>query len=688
MVMPGGAAQLLEMLERSGESERGTTGVVPAPRRPQHRRERTAAGSDADVLVLPETGAARVAGPPAPQRLAGLVTEPVLEPVAGHLAGPFAAAPPSTTTAAATTTTTTTTTAVMRGQRIRVLALVAAAGLVAAAWSGVSTRLADRVPDGTTVAGVAIGGLDRTEAVTLLARMLEPRLTQPLEVRLDAPLAQGRTTAIDPAVADLRLDAAATVSRAIGPVGLPTTLWHQLSGRGAVEPVLRGDPADLASAVERAAVALDVPPTEGSISFASGAPVVVPPVEGAALDRDAAADLVRRAWLAGPGEAGGERPLALPATSAAPHVSADALAEALRTQAAPAVAGPLTVVVGERSVVLPPAAVVPALSVGADADGLRLHVDGAALAAAVATADPSTLTPAQDARLDTSGAVPVVVPAVPGAEPDPQALAASAAEALVASGDERTARVATRAVEPALTTEALTAMGITTLLGQVVSPLTADPARTQDVTVAARALDGAVLAQGQSLDVGARLGEPSAEAGWVPAVVVVDGRATSTLSAGTTQVASAVHAAAYAAGLQVDARTAPESWNPRDPVGLDAVVEPDAPLQLSEVAGPGAVLRVEVVDGALRVQVWGPAGRTVTLSTSPATDVRTAPQLSDPSPRCVPQPGMDGFTATVTRTITPQGGQPATDDLVTTYAPRAAITCTAAAVGGLPPSLD
>ncbi|TNM68585.1 hypothetical protein FHN55_07305 [Streptomyces sp. NP160] len=664
----GGAAQLLEMLERGATASPGAdpAGRVPAPRRPQHRLDE-AASTTTTTVVLPETDEAPVAGPPASWA-------PSAHP------GPAAPAGPSEAAAA-------------RRQRVRVLALVAAGGLVAAAWSGASFRLADRVPEGTTVAGVAIGGLDRDDAVQLLARTLQPRLAAPLPVRLDAPSREGRTTTVDPGVAGLRLDAAATVSRAIGPAGLPTTLWHQLQGRGAVAPVLEGSDADLAAALDRAAVALDVPAVEGSISFASGEPVAVAPVPGTVLDRTAAAALVRRAWLAAPGAPAGERPLPLPASTEEPQATADAVDAALQTQARPAVSAPLTVVVGDRSVVLAPAQVLPALSVVQDGPALRLHVDGAALADAVAAADPATRTPAQDARVDTSGSAPVVVAAVAGSEPDPESLAHTAEAALVATGDARTARASSREVAPGLTTEALTSMGISALLGQVVSPLTADPARTQDVTAAARALDGAVLAPGEPLDVGARMGVPSAEAGWVPATVVVDGRATSTLSAGTTQVASAVHAAAFAAGLQVDARTAPESWNPRDPVGLDAVVGTGTPLVLTEAASTGALLRVEVSDGALRVQVWGSPDRQVSLATSPAADPRPAPQLSDPSPQCVAQPGQDGFTTTVTRTAAPRGGggQPVTDEVTTTYAPRPAVTCTAPGGGastGVPLALD
>ncbi|MGQ7297802.1 VanW family protein [Quadrisphaera sp. KR29] len=689
----GGAAQLLEMLERASAPGRrpgsaggpGGPARVPAPRAPQHRLEPKAAGA---VVVLPETSGAPVLGPApatAPPPAAGLPghqPEHQQEPQQDHRReGQDGAA---------------------RGQRARVLALVAGAGLVAAAWSGVSAHLADRVPEGTTVAGVAIGGMHRDDAVRLLSRTLAPRLAEPLQVRLDAPGQGQRTTTVDPSVADLRLDAAATAARAIGPVGLPTTLWRQVAGGGAVAPVLEGREADLAAAVDRAAVALDVPAVEGSISFASGQPVAVAPVTGTALDREAAVAQVRRAWLAAPGAPGGQRPLPLPARTTEPQATAAAVQEALQAQALPAVSAPLTVVVGGRTVVLPPAQVLPSLSVVVDGPSLRLHVDGAALAEAVAAADPATSAPAQDARLDTSTGAPVVVPAVAGSEPDPRALSTAAAAALVASGEGRTAQVATRQVEPALSTEALAGMGISALLGQVVSPLTADPARTQDVTAAARALDGAVLAPGEPLDVGARMGEPSEQAGWVPARVVVDGRATTTLAAGTTQVASAVHAAAFAAGLQVDARTAPESWNPRDPVGLDAVVGPGAPLVLTEATSTGALLRVEVVDGVLRVQVWGPPTRQVTLTTSAASDVRPPVQLSDPSPQCAAQPGQDGFTTTVVRTTTPVPGsgrtpdqeeaQAVTDELTTTYAPRTAVTCTAPGAGGAPggaaPALD
>jgi len=676
-----GTLQLLEILERQSEREaaHGRRAAIPAPRR-------------AARVDLPETGPAPVAGPPAPP--AGPVPA-AADPVAAALDRSAAPDPVDPDGRAVET-------AADGRSRARVLVAVAGLGLVAACWSGASALLADRVPEGTTVAGTPIGGLDRAEAVRAVESALQPRLAAPLPVQLAAlpgAPAQDRTATVDPASAGLELDAAATVSRAIGPVGLPTALWRQLRGGGDVAPVVDADPTALAGAVDRAAVALDVPPVEGAVSFATGLPVATEPVPGVAVDRTAAADLVRRAWLAPLGAGGQEaqRPLVLPSREVAPEVTSAEVADALARQARPAVAAPLAVSVSGRGVVLAPAQVLPALSVVPSDGALRLDVDGAVLAAAVVAADPATRVPPVDASLDTSTGTPVVVPSAEGAEPDPDALAASAEQALLATGDGRTAQTGTRPVTPALTTEDVAAMGVTALLGQVVSPLTADPARTTDVTTAARALDGALLAPGDSLDVGALLGAPTAEAGYVPASVVVDGRATTTPTAGSTQVASAVLAAAYAAGLQVDARTAPESWNPRDPVGLDAVVGPDAPLVLTEAGASGALVRAEVADGSLRVQVWGGQGRAVSLETAPASDPRPALQVVDTSPECVPQPGQDGFTTTVTRTTTtaapPDGAaaaEPSVDELTTTYAPRTSVTCTASALpaGSVAPALD
>ncbi len=687
-----GTLQLLEILERQSEREaaHGRRAAIPAPRR-------------AARVDLPETGPAPVAGPSAAP-VGPVLADPVAAASATSAAWDAGPAPVGADAAA---------TADPGGgavgpasadgrSRARVLVAVAGLGLVAACWSGTSALLADRVPEGTAVAGTSIGGLDRAEAVRAVESALQPRLSAPLPVQLaalpGAPTPE-RTASVDPASAGLELDAAATVSRAIGPVGLPTTLWRQLRGGGDVAPVVDADPTALAGAVDRAAVALDVPPVEGAVSFATGQPVATEPVPGVAVDRTAAADLVRRAWLAPLGAGGQEaqRPLVLPSREVAPEVTSAEVADALARQALPAVAAPLAVLVSGRGVVLAPAQVLPALSVVPSDGALRLDVDGAVLAAAVVAADPATRVPSVDASLDTSTGTPVVVPSVEGSEPDPDALAVSAEQALLATGDGRTAQTGTRPVAPALSTEDVAAMGVTSLLGQVVSPLTADPARTTDVAAAARSLDGALVAPGGSLDVGALLGAPTPEAGYVPASVVVDGRATPTLAAGSTQVASAVLAAAFAAGLQVDARTAPESWNPRDPVGLDAVVGPDTPLVLTEAGATGALLRAEVADGSLRVQVWGGQGRAVSLETAPASDPRPALQVLDTSPECVPQPGQDGFTTTVTRTTTaaapPDGAAaagPSVDELTTTYAPRTSVTCTASTPtpGSVAPALD
>ena len=266
-------------------------------------------------------------------------------------------------------------TSVLAGAPVRRALLVTGAVLAAlvALLVGAHAYAGDRLPRGTTAAGVSIGGLDRQQAVSRLTQRLGPQLRQPFAV-----VVAGTAHTIEPTAAGLRVDAAATVARA-GAVRSwsPRRLLAGITGGSSLEPVVTADQKRLGVAVARLAADSDRPLREGSIDFSSGTAVAVQPQPGVSLDRGAARSGIVGAFLR-PGEH------ILAVTTTAPLVTADAVQEAVRGFGAAAVSGDIGFSQAGRRVAVPASAVVPFVSMKPGADGaLTPEIDTDALLASL-----------------------------------------------------------------------------------------------------------------------------------------------------------------------------------------------------------------------------------------------------------------------------------------------------------------
>jgi vancomycin resistance protein YoaR len=320
---------------------------------------------------------------------------------------------------------------------------------------------------------------------------------------------------------------------------------------------------------------------------------------------------------------------------------------------------------------------------------LVLHVDGAALAAAVTAAAPTAVTAPTDAHVDVTSGAPVVVPAVDGTRIDPDALATAATAAL--RGTDARARTLTAPLVPAppdLTTADVQALGITQPLAEAATALTADAARTANAATAAAAADGWLLLPGGTFSLADALGTPSPETGYTAAAVVHDGRVSSAFDTGVPQLAATLYDAALRAGLTDAGHTPHPTYDARYPEGREATVAlPGQDLRLTAPGPHGVLVQAWVGDGQLHVRLWGTADAQVVVTTGPRTAVVRAATRVDASAGCVPVSPQDGFDVTVTRTTTPVGAAVTTDATTTHYAPRTGVVCTAPADPAAPPLL-
>jgi vancomycin resistance protein YoaR len=540
-----------------------------------------------------------------------------------------------------------------KGKMVTALIIGGAVALIALAYAGLVFLAGGKVPSGTTVAGVAIGGLDKTAAEQKLSQELGPKADQKVQ------LTAGKSTYdLEPAKAGLALDVPATVDAAyVGHTLNPVTLFDALTGGEAVAPVLTADDAKLAAALKQVAAKTDKPAREGAITFDGGTPKAVLPVDGQVLDQAAAADVLKAKFLVG-----GD-PIELPTKLAEPKVSKAEVQRAMSDFAEPAMSGPVTLKIAGKSVNASPQQVGPALSLVAGSGGkLEPKLDGAKLLKSLGNSLKSVLTKPQDAKIELSGGKPKVVPGKPGHTVPPASLSAAVVPALSKSGDARVAEVKTEQTDPALTTKEVEAYGVKQVVGEFTTrfPHATNPTpeyRNINIGRAAELINGTLIKPGGTFSMNDIVGERTEANGFTTGLVIKGGALQEELGGGVSQVATTTYNAAFFAGME-DVEHRPHGFYiSRYPVGREATVywgsldlkwKNTTPYAVyvqafREKSSPGS-------QGSVTVRLWSSKYYTVKTKTSDRY-AHVPPEVHyDEKKTCVEQPeGVSGFQVDVYR---------------------------------------
>ena len=545
-----------------------------------------------------------------------------------------------------------------------VLTIVAVVIVLGGSYVGASWALADRVPRGTTVAGVDIGGLEAAAATTTLEDALADVVGEPI------PLVAGEvSTTLAPADAGLTLDAGATVSALTGFDLQPARLWHHVFGGSEAAPVTVVDEPSLTAAVDTVAGTLVTAPIDAQVVFADGEPHATEAVDGLAVDPVPSAELLRSTWLTA------ARPLELPTRVVGPDISQEEADQALVDVAKPLARAPIAVAVASQTVELP-AAVVTGLAtfVARDSD-LVLELDGPGLVDAIVSRTTNLFTPSADASFAFTDGVPAIVPGIPGTTLDPVVLAGAIAAAVVS--DDRTARVELIPTDPAQSTEKLQALGITELVSEFSTPLTNQPDRTENLAIGADKITGTLVLPGGTFSLTEALGPITAAAGFNQAGVIVNGEHVKGWGGGLSQMSTTTFNAAYFAGFEDVDHTPHSEWFSRYPEGREATIYTGSiDMQFKNTTPYGALLRSWIEGGRVHVAIWGTKYWTVESSTSGRSGVVAPTTVHSTSPTCVPQSaGNPGFSVTVARTLSLNGAVAETTKRTTRYKPQNSVIC-------------
>jgi vancomycin resistance protein YoaR len=552
-----------------------------------------------------------------------------------------------------------------RRRWLRVTLVVAGVVVVlGGAYVGAAYALADRVPRGTTVAGVEVGGMTAARAEETLTDRLGELAADVVPVS-----AEQITGSVDPATAGLSLDVEATVDGLTGADLRPQRLWQHLVGGGAEPPVTVVDDAQLDAALEDLAATLSLAPVDGSIVFADGEPHAVEAADGWTLDEDAARETLVSTWLTA------ARPLELDTEVVEPDITQEETDATLQEVASRVAAGPVAVQVADQRVELPTDVLTAVSSFVPQDSALVLQMDGAALVEQVIARSTNLLTVSSDARFEFQNDAPVIVPGTPGTTLDPAALAEAVSAAT--QEDERVAPVELVESDPAQTTEALEALGVTQVVAEFSTPLTSEQRRTQNITAGANAINGTLVRPDETFSLTEALGPIDAAHGFTQAGAIVNGEHTDAWGGGLSQLSTTTYNAAYEAGME-DVEHKPHSeWFTRYPAGREATLFTGTlDMRWKNNTPYGALVQSWVGDGKTWVRIWSTPYWEVTSESGPKTNVVQPTTVYSQSATCSPQSaGNPGFRITVTRTVKLNGEVVATEPSSWTYRPQNRVVC-------------
>ena len=307
---------------------------------------------------------------------------------------------------------------------------------------------------------------------------------------------------------------------------------------------------------------------------------------------------------------------------------------------------------------------------------LALDLDRTKVSDYLSTVAASINVGSQDAMLSlVNGQVTISQPSRDGVTVDVDASVTKIVTTLLSrvspdpSVDTTTLSLATTPQKPSVTSDALSTLGLTNLVGTATTSFTTSPAnRITNITVGTRLISGALIKPGEIFSTLKRLGNIDASSGFLPELVIKNNRTVPDYGGGLCQVSTTLFRAAMNSGLDIVERQnhsyRVSYYEP--PVGMDATIYDPAPDFRFKNDTTGYILVQGTIKGkTITFDFYGTKdGRTVALSTPVVTDV-TPPgdpimENTDTLPTGETKQvdhAHDGATASFTYTVMTKDGQ-------------------------------
>jgi vancomycin resistance protein YoaR len=546
-------------------------------------------------------------------------------------------------------------------------------GVLLALWGGAYVVAGERVPRGTSVRGVAIGGLSPSRAEAKIEQELGAAFAENISVTVG-----GAGFLVDPEAAGLGVDVAATVRAASGRTWNPVGLFKSLLGGQEVDPVVTVDNDELENAAHDLALRANTEPVDGTVRFVKANVVSTDASAGRQLDEARAPELIEAAYLSD------KQPVTLPAKELLPRVTQAEVDRALREFAEPAVSASVAVQVGGRRITLAPDVLGRALTLAPDPDGrLQPTLDGPRLKKLAKRAFDGVEDKGASATFRIVNQRPRVVPARDGRVVDPVRLSTAVLPALTKTGGARTATVALTIREPAVTTEEARALGVRRLISEYTTFYPSDfPPRLTNIHRAADYMDNTLVLPGETFSLNKEVGERTRARGFAAGYIIRNGKLAVDYGGGVSQLATTTFNAAFFAGLE-DVEHHPHSFFiSRYPEGREATVAWGAKdLRFRNDSGHGIFITTSYTNSSVTVRIYGTKTYRIEARKSGRYAIRSFDTIHDPRPGgtepgdCVLQEGVVGFKVDVKRLFYRDGALVRTERFHTTYQPEDRVIC-------------
>lgn len=540
--------------------------------------------------------------------------------------------------------------------------------VAAAAYTGAVLWMTARVPLGTSIQGIDIGGIERSAAADVLAAGLADVAQAPLPI-----VVNGAVTEIAPQEAGLNLDPAASVEQ-IPPTGWsPPDLVGWLRGGQRIDIAVRVDEQMLTTAVAAVSASMSQPPQEPQLKVLGRQAVLTPGVDGRELDEGWLRLALVDAFLTPRQEIEGRYARSLPSVT-------PLAAEQARSSAQQMLDRGLVVFSGEITGRLTPRALARSVTFVAEDGRFVASVDGEALRDSLIRRSPEFVEEGTNATFRIVKRKPIVVPAVAGRTVDSQELSRVVEAAFVDFPPSGSVSVLMSALEPDLSDQVAAQLGVVERLSTFTQEFPYAAYRVQNIGQAARYLDGTLLMPGETFSLNDTIRERTEANGYTEGFVIGPGGVfAEDLGGGVSTAATATWTAAFYAGMERIEARAHSIYISRYTAGLEATVAWGIfDMRFRNDTDNGVFITARTTNTSIKVTFWGTRlYDDIRAEFGPRRAIQPYATIYDESSTCLGQSGVDGFSIDVDRVFFREGIEVKRETIHTAYRPAPRVICAA-----------
>ena len=560
------------------------------------------------------------------------------------------------------------------GARVVLVMLLVLGVLLGGGYVAAYAGAQDKVPRGTRVADVQVGGRTLVEAAAALRAGLAPRAEAPIVIDVD-----GKKVSATPAELGLGVDYIGSVREAgAGRSWDPSWLWNYYTGGQELGPLVTVAEMTMTDYLTGLAQSVGTPARDGRVRFQGTRVRVDQAKVGRSIDPAQAREAIVAAYLTDDPTAVVER------VASTPDIDDADVRAAVNDIANPAVSAPVTLVFGDSRVRLQPRDFVAALSLRPRNGALRLDVEQETLLGLVRQVVAADGGAPQDATVALVDGQPKVIPSKPGVSFEPAEVTAAFTAALTRPEGEREAAVTAEVEEPAFTTKDARALKIKEQVSTFTTNFPYAEYRNTNIGRAMELINGTLLKPGETFSLNDTVGERTPENGFVKGFIIEDGIFKEDYGGGVSQSATTTFNAAFFAGLEDVEHKTHSFYIDRYPVGREATVAwPTVDLKFTNNTPYGILIQAGITPSSAAAQ----GSATVTMWSTKYWEITTSESarynLTEPKTRvlhtedCYPNTGYGGFDIDVTRHFhLPSDPTQDHDEVMhTTYTPSDTVIC-------------